>query len=204
MDETEITKKTYNQIAARYAAISSNKIRGKKHIDFFLSRLKKGATILDLGCGAGLHIEYFLKKGFKCCGADISNEMLKIARRRLPMVKFSLIDIEKIKSSKKYDAITAFYSLTHIKKGKLVNVLRMIRKMLKPGGAIFIEIGRGRFDAVANNFLGTGNPVYGTAYYGYELKDKIRAAGFNISYLRIDRTKFGRYSEQTIYVLAKN
>ena len=39
--------------------------------------------ILDIGCGTGEHTLELLKKGYKVTGIDFSNEMLKIAKKKL-------------------------------------------------------------------------------------------------------------------------
>ena len=40
-------------------------------------------NILDIGCGTGEHTLELLKKGYKVTGIDLSNEMLKIAKKKL-------------------------------------------------------------------------------------------------------------------------
>ena len=41
------------------------------------TKLKK--SILDLGCGTGIHAEMLYDKGYEIIGVDISNEMLDVA-----------------------------------------------------------------------------------------------------------------------------
>src|SRR4051794_38434863 len=53
-------------------------------VDFFLNLfpLSRGAAILDVGCGTGRHSVELAKRGFKVTGLDLSEGMLKVARRR--------------------------------------------------------------------------------------------------------------------------
>jgi ubiquinone/menaquinone biosynthesis C-methylase UbiE len=45
--------------------------------------LKPGGKILDVGCGTGNHIQYFLERGVKTIGVDISLPMLRAAHKKL-------------------------------------------------------------------------------------------------------------------------
>lgn len=46
-----------------------------------ISRIKKSSLILDIGCGTGKSTLPFAKKGYKIIGIDISESMLKVAKR---------------------------------------------------------------------------------------------------------------------------
>lgn len=43
--------------------------------------IKSGGKLLDLGCGAGRHAALFARVGFEVFGIDISNNLLKLARK---------------------------------------------------------------------------------------------------------------------------
>ena len=45
--------------------------------------LKPGEIILDVGCGTGNHIQYFLERGVKTIGVDISLPMLRVAQSKV-------------------------------------------------------------------------------------------------------------------------
>jgi ubiquinone/menaquinone biosynthesis C-methylase UbiE len=48
-----------------------------------LSRIPIGGFLLDLPCGTGRMTEFLLREGYRVAGADISREMMDIARKRL-------------------------------------------------------------------------------------------------------------------------
>jgi ubiquinone/menaquinone biosynthesis C-methylase UbiE len=50
--------------------------------------LKRGATILDVGCGTGIACEPFVTNGFPVTGIDPSESMLAGAAQRLPAATF--------------------------------------------------------------------------------------------------------------------
>jgi len=50
--------------------------------------LDKGATILDLGCGTGLHAVELAKRGYKVTGIDLSADMIAVAQQKKSDVTF--------------------------------------------------------------------------------------------------------------------
>ena len=50
-------------------------------------------SILDLGCGTGLHDEELLKRGYEITGLDISPNMIDIAKKRCPKIDFIVEDM---------------------------------------------------------------------------------------------------------------
>jgi demethylmenaquinone methyltransferase/2-methoxy-6-polyprenyl-1,4-benzoquinol methylase len=45
----------------------------------------EGMTVLDVGCGTGVHLELYQKAGCEVFGIDLSPSMLQVARERLGM-----------------------------------------------------------------------------------------------------------------------
>lgn len=44
--------------------------------------------IVDLGCGSGLSSQKLIEAGYQVLGIDISEDMLKIAQKRVPLAQF--------------------------------------------------------------------------------------------------------------------
>lgn len=64
-----------------------------------LSRLRwlpwcnqSGARVLEVGCGNGSHVAYFLDQGLEYIGVDISARMVELARAAYPEVQFVRAD----------------------------------------------------------------------------------------------------------------
>ena len=114
--EKEMTK-TYNGIAKKYEQEAKNDWNDKKEVDKFLSYLKQNDYILDIGCGTGELLKYYNDKKFKISGIDISEEMIKISKQKVPnanIKKISIYEIDKL--NEKFDAISMTYLLVHIPK----------------------------------------------------------------------------------------
>ena len=81
--ENKFFKKDYSLL---YDVIYSKK-NYKAETNLISQIIKKfhspNINILDIGCGTGEHTLELLKKGYKVTGIDLSNEMLKIAKKKL-------------------------------------------------------------------------------------------------------------------------
>ena len=64
---------------------------------------------LDVACGTGRHA-YFLKNEFKVLGVDLSEEMLKIAREKVPAADFIHGDMKKLALERKFDVVICMFS----------------------------------------------------------------------------------------------
>ncbi|MCC6323403.1 class I SAM-dependent methyltransferase [Candidatus Nomurabacteria bacterium] len=84
----------YNTLGKKYLADSLKIIPPQR--DFFISLLPKGAHILDVGCGGGRDAKYFIKKGFKVTGIDMSSVLINIAKKEVPKASFKEMDILKL------------------------------------------------------------------------------------------------------------
>lgn len=95
-----------------------------------------GTTHLDLACGTGPHIEYFLAAGFHCTGLDLNQPMLDLARQRCPKAQFLQQNICDFQLEQPVDVITCFlYSLHYAADTQgLIACINQVLGALKPGG----------------------------------------------------------------------
>jgi len=113
-----------------------------KKIHVLIQRYKKsdGNLLLEVACGTGLHISH-LKQNYKIEGLDLDNEMLKMARRNYPGIRFHQGDMVDFDLGRQFDAITClFSSIGYVKtKARLNKAIKTMTRHLKPGGVLLIE-----------------------------------------------------------------
>jgi len=138
-------KDTYNKIAKDYTEDHAKDTWDDDFIDYFVNELPSGATILDLGCGPGTDAVKLTSKGLKIYGFDLSEELLKIASKRLPKAVFSQGDmLEDLPYENEFfDGVFSKASLLHIPKDKIEIVLKEIIRVLKRNGILHIAIKKG-------------------------------------------------------------
>ncbi len=100
----------------------------------------KGKRLLDIGCGAGVHIKHYLKLGAKCSGIDLSDTMIELAKKNCPNVDFKVCSMTKLPyGNSSFDIVTASLSIDYVE--KLVSVFKEINRVLKKGGLFYYSTG---------------------------------------------------------------
>jgi len=95
---------------------------------------------LDVACGTGNHIQ-FLKKYYKITGIDLNKDMLKIAKKKFPKLKFQQANMISFDLKNKFDFVTClFSSIGYVKSyTNLKKTIASFSKHLKSGGVLIIE-----------------------------------------------------------------
>lgn len=121
----------YAAEAPDYAASSPGGIG--RHLEGFLERLTPEASILELGCGSGRDAEHMESRGFKVEPTDGVPEMAAQAEARLGRA-VRVMRFDELDELARYDGVVAAYSLLHVPREGLTDVLARIWRALKPGG----------------------------------------------------------------------
>ncbi len=99
----------------------------------------KGIKLLDLGCGAGGFCKMASDQGFNISGYDASEQLIAIARERLPQADFQTGDLEDLLySDNTFDVVTGFNCFQFA--GDIVNALNEARRVTKKGGTVVIAV----------------------------------------------------------------
>lgn len=134
---------------------------GLYKIYWFQKRIKKGARVLDLGCGGGRE---FFANNYQMTGVDISEHAIKNAKR---IYQNAIVaDVRAIPfPDKTFDYVISMDVLGHIPLADKAGVISEIFRVLKPGGGTihYIETKR------KNNELEKRYP--GLYYENFVLKD---------------------------------
>lgn len=111
------------------------------YIDEFLSHIRPGMRVLDLGCGAGWLTLAMAQRGADATGIDISEESLNVAREYYESIReevpgsarYELADLNHLSlAADSYDVIAvcgALHHLTHVR-----HTIEELHKALRSGG----------------------------------------------------------------------
>ena len=137
----ENSKAAFNQQAATY----DKDIKGQHARSLYPVLLEKLSHIpfhsaLDLGCGTGEMLKLIIQKDAhkELCGIDLSEEMLAVAKSKLPeQVKLLLGDSESLPfPDNTFDVVYCNDSFHHYPAPQ--NVLKEVHRVLKPGGTFLM------------------------------------------------------------------
>lgn len=142
MDKKEATLNTYNSHAAEFVA-KFNRTTGTRLDEIkrsFQLISKDHAKVLELGCGNGSEAREILKYTDDYIGTDISEEMIRLARKNLPDARFDVADMETYEFPESLDIIFAFAVLLHVDKDIFKAILKKGYRALNPGGIFHITL----------------------------------------------------------------
>lgn len=111
-----------------------------------LMAIKKNESVLDLACGTGFFAREFFKMGGKIIGADISAELIEIAKEKSPKeIEYfasSADDLSKIENSS-VDKIAIILAIQNIE--NISGVFNECNRVLKNGGKLFLVMNHSAF-----------------------------------------------------------
>ncbi|MBI5951416.1 MAG: class I SAM-dependent methyltransferase [Chloroflexi bacterium] len=105
-----------------------------------LYKQSKGNTLLDVGCGTGIHVNLLSRK-YRVEGLDLDKGMIAVARRNFPQIRFRHGDMVDFKLTRKFDAIVCLFSaIGYVKtKSRLQGAIKTMSRHLLPGGVLLVE-----------------------------------------------------------------
>ncbi len=115
----------------------------------FISYIKPGGVILDLGCGSGRDSKAFLERGFRVTAVDGSPELCLYAEKVIgqPVICATFQEYE---PSETFDGIWACASLLHLPYVEIAPVLKKLANHLSLDGCLYLSFKYGDFEGVRN------------------------------------------------------
>lgn len=108
--------------------------------DAILTRCPQARTLLDVACGTGKHLEQ-LRERFAVEGVDLDEELLSVARGRLPGVALHAGDMRAFALGRTFDAVTClFSSIAYMTTADgLAAAISNLSAHVAPGGVLVVE-----------------------------------------------------------------
>ncbi len=138
-----MNRSSYNAIVAHWDVTRSTLLSYElAFLDLLLKNTQPPANILDLGCGTGRPIaEFLLKRGFRVTGVDEAENLLALARQRLPEGRWVQAPLETFEPDDQYDGAVIWDSLFHVQREHFEPVLRKVVQNLRPGARLMLTVG---------------------------------------------------------------
>ena len=138
---------------AEYYDLLYNDKDYQQETDYLVSLIDKyqprAKSILEMGCGTGMHAELIAKRGFKVRGIDQSVEMITKAKKRSispnlfseHQLDFSVGDIRSYQSKKRYDVVLSLFHVMsyQVTDDDLLAALSTAKQHLVPNGILIFD-----------------------------------------------------------------
>lgn len=100
--------------------------------------LRRESTVLEIGCGTGYVVQALNEQGFDCTGAEISQDMLGICKKRgLKVIRGSAHQIDCPDAS--FDAVFSQEVLEHLHPEDVPLHFQEAHRLLRPNGLLIVE-----------------------------------------------------------------
>ncbi|UCZ54464.1 class I SAM-dependent methyltransferase [Bacillus shivajii] len=135
----------YEQFASLYDILMED-APYDRWITYTEKYLRKGASILDVGCGTGTFTMMLQEAGYKLSGSDLSNEMLAIAekkaREKKLQIPFVCQDMRSLSGFHDLDGVTLFCDgLNYLKsENDVKQTFERVYSTLKEGGTFLFDV----------------------------------------------------------------
>lgn len=138
------TRAAYDTVAADYAELLRDELTAKPFDRSMLALFAElvqadGGTVADVGCGPGRVTAHLHELGVPTFGIDLSPEMIAVARRSFPGLRFeegSMMNIDLPDAS--LSGVVAWYSIIHTPLERLHTVFAEFHRVLHPGGVLLL------------------------------------------------------------------
>jgi len=179
------TQASYDRVAVEYGERFKDEMDDKPFDRDCLDRLAREVgevgAICDLGCGPGQIARYLHRKGVKTLGVDLSPNMIAEAQRLNPEIHFHQGDMLSLPDAdNSWGGIAAFYCIIHIPREQIVDALREMKRVLRPGGVLLVTFHIGaKIEHLDEFFEKTVNLDF-AFYLPTEMENWLRDAGFEL------------------------
>lgn len=176
---------SYDQVAEEYTTRIFHELEQKpldrEWLDDFARAMQGAGLVVDVGCGPGHVTRYLHERGVSIRGLDLSARMVEIARHMNPEIAFEQGDMAVLQAQDNaWSGCVAFYSLIHFPPTQLVSVLSELRRVLKPGGLLFLAFHQGREVRHLDKWWGKQVTLDGFFFEREEMEGYLRQTGFTI------------------------
>jgi SAM-dependent methyltransferase len=199
----------YDAVADRYAARFvdelDNKPFDRRQLDS-LAKLARGrGPICDAGCGPGHVAAYLRRQGAEAFGGDLSEGMLREARRRFPDIDFQRQDLLALSlPDGSLGGVAAMYAIVNFTLDQAETAFRGFHRALTPGGVALVAFHVGDERNRVEEFLGVPVAADFAFFQPNDIADRLEAAGLAVEEVAVrDPYPEIEYPSRRAYLLAR-
>lgn len=162
----------------RQSGVRNGNWNDKGWHDYFIGRLERGASVLDLGCGPGRPIaQYMTEQGLCLTGVDASPTMISLCRERLPDHDWIVADMRCLALDRQFDGILAWDSFFHLTYNDQRQMFAVFADHASSGSWLMFNTGPQHGEAIGEY---RGEELYHASLSPAEYEALATASGFEV------------------------
>lgn len=201
---------SYDRVADEYVRHVYDELRHKaidrQLLDRFANRVRGTGLACDLGCGPGQVARYLHDRRVAVCGLDLSPVMVERARQLNSGVEFRTGDMTALDvPDEAWAGITAFYAIVNLPLADMVQALREMKRVLRPGGLLLLSFHVGEEVLHVEDLWGCAVSLDFYFFRTEDVEGYLRSAGFEIDEV-IEREPYApevEYPSRRAYIFAR-
>jgi SAM-dependent methyltransferase len=148
----------YRRHAGAWTTARGTVLLERPWIERFADMLRRGAAVLDIGCGSGEPIaRYLAARGHPVTGVDSSPEMIDLFRANLPGETAEVADMRSLKLDRRYGGLIAWDSFFHLPPQDQRMMFPIFRDHAEPEATLIFTSGPAFGEAIGSL---EGEPLY--------------------------------------------
>jgi SAM-dependent methyltransferase len=159
--------------------------------DCFITALPKGASVLDLGCGAGSPVALHMAEcGLRVTGVDTSPTLVSLCRERMPDQEWIVRDMRTLSLGRTFDGVLAWDSFFHLKPDDQRRMFDVFAAHVAASARLMFNSGPAHGEAIGAY---RGDPLYHASLDAAEYEARLALSGFEVvAHVVEDRQAGGR------------
>ncbi|RYN87517.1 hypothetical protein AA0120_g7227 [Alternaria tenuissima] len=206
-----IVEHAYDHIAQWYLEwVESDMSPRQRYTKRFLDRLPASPSVLELGCGPGVPVlNMLVDRGAQVTANDISAKQIEMAKARCPNVKFVAGNMATLTfEAESFHGVLSFYTLFHLPRAQLEDLLAKIYTWIKPGGLFVFNLAVLDEEEIHGEMMGYG--MFWSSYGMQKNCEILEDIGFEL--LEVETVKAGDgkleehepdYESEFVWVMAR-
>src|SRR5437667_1150 len=207
-EEKSEIEASYDRVVKRYVDEFFDELERKPFDRLLLHQFAEivgtQGKVCEIGCGPGQIARYLQDRQVSMCGVDLSEEMVKWARRLSPDISFQRGDMRALEiPDASLAGIVCFYTIIHLKRKDVPHALSEMLRVLKPGGRLLLSFHGGDGELHRDQWYDMPVSIDISLFESEEMAGYLETVGFEVERI-VDREAYEfEYPTRRVYAFAR-